>query len=88
MSGSKEKHHLGEGGRRVSALVPLGTRSSAASHHGIRAQTLGQKVPKRGKYLTCMSELPVDASMPPCHIPMDVYGHSKTTHRVPFLCNQ
>lgn len=85
MSGSKEKHHLGEGGRCVSAL---GTHSSATSHHGIRAQTLGQKVPKRGKYLTYMSELAVDASMPPYHIPMDGYGHSKTTHRVPFLCDQ
>lgn len=50
MSGSKEKHHVGEG-----AWVPLGTHPSASSHHGIRAQTLGQEVPKTGKCLTCVS---------------------------------
>lgn len=88
VSGSEEKHHVGEDGRCVSALVALGTRPSAASLHGIGARSLGQKLPKRGKYLTCVSELAVDAPAPPCYIPTDGYGQMGTTQPVPFLWSQ
>lgn len=83
VSGSKEKHHVGEG-----AWVPLGTHPSASSHHGVRAQTLGQEVPKTGKCLTCVSELAVSALTLPYKIPMDGYRPIKTTHAMPFLGNQ